>query len=529
VYAKQKIINMMKKMKSLKKIHYCLLLLFFLTASAEVSVTSPLTPSLERKTHVAIKQNMFYINGEPTYKNVYWQANKIEGLLFNARLVQGIFDDENPETRKLFAYSDTGVWDAERNTKEFIHAMASWKEKGLLAFTLNLQGGSPTGYGNLGWRNSAFNPDGSLKQPYLNRLEKILDHADQLGMVVILGYFYFGQDETLKDEKAVLKATDAITDWLIAKKYRNLLVEINNETDIYYDHAILQAPRIHELIDRVKKRSQHQLLVSTSFSGGTLPTNAVMNLADFILIHGNSVESPEGMVKLIRSVKQSLSFHGQPILVNEDDHYNFAESYNHFTVSLREYVSWGYFDYRIKNETFDDGFQSVPVNWKISSQRKQDFFNLLAQITTGDKKSSRQLDNLKQYVGTWYSADALTDTKRSAKPSIKMEVTPVLSGQSIQVTVYRREAGKWKAFLAELISYDAVSDQIIALGQNDQAQSFIGKGYFANDNTWYMKDYNFNHDFMLNVLFHFQQDGRVILRGIAPNTKDSWSINYVRE
>jgi len=42
---------------------------------------------------------------------------------------------------------------------------------------------------------------------------------------------------------------------------------------------------------------------------------------------------------------------------------------------------WGYFDYRMRGEGFDDGYQSVPVNWGLSSPRKKAFFKLLAEIT----------------------------------------------------------------------------------------------------------------------------------------------------
>ena len=42
---------------------------------------------------------------------------------------------------------------------------------------------------------------------------------------------------------------------------------------------------------------------------------------------------------------------------------------------------WGYFDYRFKGEGFDEGYQSVPVNWGISSERKRGFFTLLQEIT----------------------------------------------------------------------------------------------------------------------------------------------------
>jgi hypothetical protein len=93
------------------------MLLFFL-AFAIISCSMN-----ERKTRVTITGNQFFINGELTYKGRYWKGNKIEGLLFNSRMVQGIFDDLNPKTREKFVYPDTKVWDANRNTSEFISHM----------------------------------------------------------------------------------------------------------------------------------------------------------------------------------------------------------------------------------------------------------------------------------------------------------------------------------------------------------------------------------------------------------------------
>jgi hypothetical protein len=60
----------------------------------------------------------------------------------------------------------------------------------------------------------------------------VLDRADELGMIVIVGYFYFGQDERLRDEAAIVSATDAATNWLLDKGYTNVLVEVNNECNI---------------------------------------------------------------------------------------------------------------------------------------------------------------------------------------------------------------------------------------------------------------------------------------------------------
>ncbi|MEM1134477.1 MAG: hypothetical protein AAGI07_01470 [Bacteroidota bacterium] len=339
----------------------------------------------QKKTVVNIQDNQFYINGELTYKGRSWQGNKIEGLLFNSRMVQGIFDDENPETRKQFVYPDTKKWNPNRNTKEFIAAMKDWYAHGLLAFTLNLQGGSPIGYGNKNWRNSAFNENGELKKDYFKRLDKILKAADNLGMVVILGYFYFGQDQFLTDEKAIINAVDKTTEWLINKGYRNILIEVNNECNVKkYDHEILKADRIHELIIRVrekKARDGYRLPVSTSYGGGAIPQSNVVKVSDFLLIHGNGVKDPVRITEMVEKTKAVEGYLGQPILFNEDDHYDFEKENNNMVAATKAYASWGYFDFRRDNESFEEGFQSVPVDWTISSKRKKAFFDKVKEIT----------------------------------------------------------------------------------------------------------------------------------------------------
>ena len=339
------------------------------------------TKAPARKTVVSIKEDAFHINGQPTYKGRTWNGKKVEGLLLNSRMVQATFDDLNPETVGRWAYPDTKKWDADRNTREFVVAMPEWRRHGLLAITLNLQGGSPTGYAkDQPWHNSAFTADGSLRKEYLARLEKVLDKADELGMVVILGVFYFGQDERLKDEDAVKKGVDNALDWLAEKGYRNVLIEINNECNVRYDHAILKPERVHELIERAK-RHRGKFLVSTSYGGNTVPKENVVKAADFLLLHGNGVGKPERIAEMVRETRKVPGYRPVPILFNEDDHFDFDKPANNFAAAVGEYASWGYFDYRMKDEGFDDGYQSVPANWGISSSRKKGFFKLLGEIT----------------------------------------------------------------------------------------------------------------------------------------------------
>jgi len=348
--------------------------------------TSHCSAAFKAKTRVTIQGEKFYINGKPTFKGRTWQGNPVEGLLPNSRMVQGVFDDLNPETASKWKYPDTGKWDTDRNTREFIDAMPEWKKYGLLAFTINFQGGSPEGYSrSQPWENNAFEKNGNLRPAFAGRMEKIIGKADQLGMAVILGIFYFGQDERLTDEKAVLAAVDNTIDWVRDKGFRNVMIEVANEcNNRAYQHEIIRQDRIHELILRIKKKAP-ELLVATSFNGGTLPPENVVKVSDFILIHGNGVSDPSRITEMVNQVRALPSWKPMPVVFNEDDHFNFDKPENNFVAATKAFASWGFFDFRMKDEGFNEGYQSVPVNWGISSGRKKAFFSKLSEIFI-DKK-----------------------------------------------------------------------------------------------------------------------------------------------
>jgi hypothetical protein len=397
-----------------------------------------------RLTEVSIQGEAFHINGVPTYQERTFNGHKIEGLLMNTRMVQGIFEDRNPETVGRWAYPDTGRFDPDRNTREFIAAMPSWAQHGVICFTICLQGGSP-GNANFGpargrgggrgggggaggaaraggaqtpagaaagaprgagpgpaggnpaagrgrgaagptLENTAFNPDGSLRLENMERLAKILDRADELGMVAIVSYFYFGQDQRLADEAAVKRAVANATNWILDRGYRNVMIEINNECGLSYEHDILNPQRVHELIELVKgmTRNGRRLLVTTSWPGPTAnsfrehpdtpATSNVARVSDFTLIHGNGANN-EVLLKMIRATRGLAGFKAnpQPVMINEDPNFAFDQPENNLLTSVYQYVSWGYYD--------QAGFQSPPVNWTINTDNKRKFFELVRTVT----------------------------------------------------------------------------------------------------------------------------------------------------
>jgi hypothetical protein len=221
-----------------------------------------------------------------------------------------------------------------------------------------------------------------------------------------VGYYYFGQDENMADEAAIIRGVDTVTDWLLDTGLENVMVEVNNECDVpLYEHEILTPARVHELIARVKahQKNGRRLLVAASTTNWPFREQAGLSLvrdndtanvdqafrdrlararvdkvideSDFILFHGNGLDA-QGVDKVIRVIKNSATFKGnpRPLCINED-----STRVENLDAAFPHYVPWGYYDQGKNN--YRDGFQSPPVNWGISTPEKERFFNRVAEIT----------------------------------------------------------------------------------------------------------------------------------------------------
>ena len=381
-------------------------------------------PKFTARTHIAIDGDKFFINGMPTLRGQTFRGVSIEGLLMNSRMANAIFDDENEFTRHLWAYPNNDRWRADRNTDELIEMLPTYYSKGLTCIDINLQGASPLGYyrsdeesladlmnrihavhseateeqiwvgvpdkGSQPWISGAFTPSGDVKPAFKERTAKLIEAADAIGMVVCLGYFYFGQDECLEDEDAVKDAVDNATKWVLESGYKNVLIEINNEADVpRYEHEILCPPRVHELIARAAaiEIDGERLLVGTSFARIMVPTDEVIAASDFILLHGNGMHDTTQIKSRIDAVRLSSSFRGQPIFFNEDDHFDFDQDSNNFATALENRAGWGFFDPgpgaggSAAYGDYEVGYQNPPINWTINTQRKESFFWYLGEVT----------------------------------------------------------------------------------------------------------------------------------------------------
>jgi hypothetical protein len=226
---------------------------------------------------------------------------RAEGLLMNVRMVNSVFEDRRRTD-----------FDADANTDRFLAHLPDYAAHGVRAFTICLQGGMP---GYEGALNSAFNPDGSLRESYLRRVRRVIDSCDREGLVVILGCFYQRQDQVLEDEAAVRRGLLNVVHWVGRSGFQNVVLEISNEFDHSgFDHRILRSVEGQLELIRLVEGAAPDLLVSTSGLGHGRYPPKLAESADFVLIHFNGTK-----VEDIPARIAALKKYGKPIVCNEDN------------------------------------------------------------------------------------------------------------------------------------------------------------------------------------------------------------------
>lgn len=293
-------------------------------------------------------------NWQKTYTGPAWRR-EAQGKLMNLRLAQALFHDE---------WMREQPFDAARNTEAVIQALDFYKSRGVLMIDVSLQGAQP-GYDPAvngidreyayragpakGAYVSAFRPDGSLKPEWLARLELLLRAANQRGMIVNLIYFHHGQDEQFASTAAIHRAAHNITDWLIARDFRNVLIDVADEYDLpgpQWDFGGYIPQNIIPLIDEVRERFRHAgwaAPIGASSDGRMRYPASLAGQVDVVLLHGNA-RTPREKAKRAAELRQAQ----RPILMTGDDNGR-ATTAEHLADELascdaffKEAAGWGY-------------------------------------------------------------------------------------------------------------------------------------------------------------------------------------------
>ena len=325
-------------------------------------------------------QRAFYIrqtsneNWRKTYSGSEYRR-QAQGKLMNIRLAQALFHDE---------WMNERPFDPNRNTQAVIDALDFYRSHGILMINVSLQGGQ-AGYDKnvngidrqngfrygpeKGTLVSAFRPDGSLKPDWMARLERLLRAADERGMIVNLMYFYQGQDEQFDSTEAIVAAARGMTDWLIEKRFHNVIIDVANEWDLRgdrWDFGSFIPQNVIGLIDVVRERYQNRHAdyappVGVSSDGRMNYPESLSKVVDLVLLHGNG-RTPEQKARRVAELKDVP----RPVLMNEDDNGrttttgNLAKERVSCDILFEKASGWGYMPW-VQAQRFPFRFMPSPV------------------------------------------------------------------------------------------------------------------------------------------------------------------------
>lgn len=318
------------------------------------------------------------------------EGSQAEGLMMNARMIQAAIEDYGNYKDKM-KYPD-GPWSAERNVNEFIDALPIYASHGLNMVTVGMQGGHPRfkcgDSGGSGKRNfSMFTGNGALRADAMSRLERLIRAADDVDIIVTVQYFYQNQDNKLDNNAAVLRATEEATAFLKSIGTGNILVEIANEvTTRNYKHTALQPGGIPDRIDQVHDMWPAALVTASMNTGGRLGTTATRKAVDWVSFHANG-ETADSIVKIINRAKDDPDLKSKPIAVTEDPWHD--QGSKPMMNAIGAGAGWGFYEQGCEyagsytgQARYRDGFQSPPINWRISNNSKREFFDQLQEVTS---------------------------------------------------------------------------------------------------------------------------------------------------
>lgn len=302
------------------------------------------------KTNLSIQGEKFLINDKLIYSEIDGSNPNAHGLLMNARFIQGVFDDKADRAR----YNRFGrKFDPEQHTDDMIAALPEWYKYGLRAITVGFQGGGPCfTVNNDTIDNNPFGEDGTTLDPaYAARMDRVIRAADELGMVVIVSYFYASQTQRLRDGKAVRNAVTTASNFLRDGGYTNVIIEVANEHDVppFLDHPLVYEPEGVAALCDLARAESGGLPVGCSGRGGSV-YQEIAEASDVIIIHGNGCSRQRlyNMIEKVRSWELD-----RPIVCNED-----SQAIGQMEVTYKTQTSWGYYNNMTKQEP--------PADWSVT-------------------------------------------------------------------------------------------------------------------------------------------------------------------
>lgn len=146
------------------------------------------------------------------------------------KYVFGVRGDQlllNGRPLKLIGLRCSNALISDQTAKDLVEQLPAFRNSGINAVSVFFMGSR---YGDV----KGYRPDASLDPVYAARMGRIIQAADELGMVVVVGCLYWSESRA-KEDLGKWKQDDAnravanTVRWLKEHDYRNVLVDVDNE------------------------------------------------------------------------------------------------------------------------------------------------------------------------------------------------------------------------------------------------------------------------------------------------------------
>ena len=160
------------------------------------------------------------------------------------------------------------------------------------SFSIQLQNEAPTAKGPAAG-GDLYRSDGSLDPQRLERLGRLLEEADERGLIAVVTLFRWERDEIFDSSEAIVVAARNVARWLIAENRRNVILDLARSWDSEeagWDFGQFISRNVAALIQDVRERfNEAAFSLPIGAASASAYPQPLARLTDVVLVDAGSL------------------------------------------------------------------------------------------------------------------------------------------------------------------------------------------------------------------------------------------------
>ena len=307
-------------------------------------------------TNLKIINGQFYINGSPANNGDNLKQGRLLGVCTD--LCAFFHTSEFRGNLKYMRDAGINIFSASfqsPNPSGEYYKKSREQDKNLLSFSSFSHSSAHSG--------SAINCGGDLDYDFLAGLELTVKTADSLGLAVLINILDSSREYIFTDEFAVITGIFNAADWLISKKFTNVIVNLTNISHTFYKSSVLNGEKFINIFKDIKNSAGDNLILGAGLKSfakiGADSLGMYIGCSDFIPIYSVNYKT-HSTKKMLDNIYFFKSRTDAPVIMAKGD--DLSDRYNSYgknsmTEAFENNISWFYYNL--------DKLGLEPVDWSF--------------------------------------------------------------------------------------------------------------------------------------------------------------------